>query len=88
MKFMPNWSIGGGGGGGGGVAAALFLLRHLKNFENEEMFLCLKIAENDMAVNSGLKRRYLDIKTFFKLTLNLRGLARTIRLLSITLKRL
>ena len=31
-----------------GVAAALFSSRHPKNFENEKIFLCLKIAEIDM----------------------------------------
>ena len=36
-----NWSI-------RGVAAALFSSRRAKNFENEKIFLCLKIAEIDM----------------------------------------
>ena len=31
-----------------GVAAALFSSRHPKNFENENIFLCLKFAEIDM----------------------------------------
>ena len=31
-----------------GVAAGLLSSRHLKNFENEKIFLCLKIVEIDM----------------------------------------
>ena len=31
-----------------GVAAALFLSRRLKNFEDEQIFVCLRIAEIDM----------------------------------------
>ena len=59
LTDFENWSI-------RGVAAALFSLRHPKNFENEEFFLCLKITEIDMGgVNFGLRRRILDIKTHF-----------------------
>ena len=36
-----------------GVAAALFSSRHLKNFENEKIFLCLKIAEIDIEGGGG-----------------------------------
>ena len=48
-----------------GVAAALFSSRRPKNFENENIFLCLKIAEIDMGVNFGWRRTILDIKTRF-----------------------
>ena len=42
-KFYQTWSI-------KGVAGALFFHRDvLKNFENEKVFLCMKIAEIDMA---------------------------------------
>ena len=41
---------------GGGVVAALFSLRHLENFENEKIFLCLKIAEINMGGGSILGR--------------------------------
>ena len=37
-----------GGGGGGGVAAALFSSRCPENFENEKIFLSLKIVEINM----------------------------------------
>ena len=47
------------------VAAALFSSGHLKKFENEKIFLCLKIAEIDMGANFGSKRMILDIKTHF-----------------------
>ena len=57
-----------------GVAAALFSSRRLKNFENENIFLCLKIAEIDMGVNFGSRRTILDIKThYFKVKLIFRG---------------
>ena len=48
----------------GGCAAPLSL-RLLKNFGNEKIFLCLKIAEVDMGVNFGPRRTILDIKTHF-----------------------
>ena len=48
-----------------GVAAALFSSRRLKNFENENTFLCLKVAEIDVGVNFGSKRTNLGIKTYF-----------------------
>ena len=35
------------------VPAALFSLRRLKNFENENIFLCLKIAEIDIGGGGG-----------------------------------
>ena len=48
-----------------GVAAALFASRRPENFENEKLFLCLKIAQINMGVNSGSRRTILDIKTHF-----------------------
>ena len=42
------------------ISAALFSLRHPKKFENEKIFLCLKIAEIDVGVNFGLRRTILD----------------------------
>ena len=54
-----------------GVAAVLFLSRHPKNLQNENIFLCLEIAEIDMGgVNFGWRRTILDIKTLFFLKLN------------------
>ena len=47
------------------VAAALFSLRHPKNFENEKIVLCLKIAEIDMGFNVWSRRTILDIKVIF-----------------------
>ena len=49
-------------GEGGAAAAALFSLGHLKNFENEKIFLCLKIAKIDMGINSGLKIAEIDMR--------------------------
>ena len=43
--FLPNFSK---IDQSGGVAAALFSSRRPKNVQNEEIFLCLKIAEIDM----------------------------------------
>ena len=37
-----------------GVVDSLFSLRRLTNFENEKIFLCLKIAEIDMGGGSIL----------------------------------
>ena len=49
-----------------GVAAALSSSRRPKNrFENETIFVCLKIAEIDMEVNFGSRRTIPDIKTHF-----------------------
>ena len=48
-----------------GVAAALLSSRRPKNFENEKIFFCLKIAEIDLGVNFGSKRTNLDIKGHF-----------------------
>ena len=48
-----------------GVAVALFSSRRPENFENENIFLCLKIAEINMGVNVGSRRTILDIKTYF-----------------------
>ena len=48
-----------------GVAAAFFSSRSPKNFENEKIFLCFKIAEIDMGVNFGSRRTILDLKTHF-----------------------
>ena len=57
-----------------GVASALFSSRRPKNFENEKIFLCLKIAEIDMGVNFGSKRTNIDIKIhFFKVKSISRG---------------
>ena len=51
-----NRGGGGGGGGGEGGAAALFSSRPPKNFENEKILFCLKIAEIDMVGRSILGR--------------------------------
>ena len=56
-------------GGGGGVAAALFSSRHPQNFENEQNFLCLKIAEIDMGGGGsilGPGERFWTQKLIFK----------------------
>ena len=55
---FENWSV-------RGVAAALFSWRHPQNFENENFFLCLKIAKIDMGVNFGSRKTILDTKTYF-----------------------
>ena len=39
-----------------GVAAAPLSLKHLKNFGNEKIFLCLKIAEIDMGVSFWVEK--------------------------------
>ena len=46
----------------------LLLFRHwdvTENFTEMKNFLCLKIAEIDLGVNFGSRRRILDIKTHF-----------------------
>ena len=48
-----------------GVAAALFSSKRPKNFENEQIFSCFKIAEIDMGVNFGSGRTILYIKLIF-----------------------
>ena len=47
-----------------------FLIKTSKKFDNEKIFLCLKIAKIYMGVNFGSRRTILDIKTrfFLKLT--------------------
>ena len=53
-----------------GVAAALLSSRRSKNLENENILLCLKIAEINMGVNFGSKRTSLDRKINFFPKLN------------------
>ena len=48
-----------------GVATALFSSTRPKNSENENISLCLKIAEIDKGDQSWVKRTILDIKTQF-----------------------
>ena len=48
-KFWQNWSI-------RGVAAALFSSRLPKKFENEQLFLYLKVAEIECEVNFGSEK--------------------------------
>ena len=59
--------------GGEGVAAALFSSRRLENFENEKIFLCLKIAEINMGGqfwveknDSGHKNSFFKVKPVFR----------------------
>ena len=67
--FIPNFSeidqSKRGGGGGGAVAPALFSLRHPKNFENEKIFLCLKIAKIDIGGQFWLKGNDFGHKNSF-----------------------
>ena len=45
--------------------AVLFSSRRPKSLQNEKNFLCLEIAEINMRVNFGLRRKILDIKNSF-----------------------
>ena len=56
-----------------GVAAALFSSTRPKNFENENIFLCLKIVEIDMGGQfwvekneSGQKTHFFKVKSIFR----------------------
>ena len=56
--FWPNFSKIDQSGG----CCCFFSSRHHKSFENEKIFLCLKIAEIDTGVKFWSRRTILDIK--------------------------
>ena len=53
-----------------GVSAALSSSRHSKNFENEKIFLCLKIVEIDMEGQFWIEKNDSGNKNSFFLKLN------------------
>ena len=53
LKFINLWDC------------CSFLIEMYQNFENENIFLCLEIAEIDMGFDFGWKRKILHIKTHF-----------------------
>ena len=53
-----------------GVAAVLFSSRHPKNLENENIFLCLEIAEIDMGGQFWVEKNDSGHKNSFFLKLN------------------
>ena len=57
-----------------GGCCCSFLIETSQNFENDKIFLCLKISEIDMGVTFGSRRTILDIRThLFKVKPVFRG---------------